>query len=380
MVLSVCFACQPTKKTSLEVEPLLALAKEKAMNMALSLEDTTRFPRSIKEDGSIKVSKPSGWTAGFFPGTLAYLYGDSPDPALKAQVYRWTAGLEPNLSLNWRTHDLGFMLFYSYGRAFEATGDSLFWHKTLTGADSLSKMFNPAVGTTESWPWRKNWSHPTIIDNMLNLELLFWAAKHGGNPEYAEMARTHAETTRKNHIREDFSSWHVIDYDEATGEVRGKYTDQGHADNSTWSRGQAWGIYGFTMAYRETGEKAFLETATQMADYYLSRLPEDGVPYWDFDAPEIPNEPKDASAACVVVSALVELSQLVEKEALGKKYLAKAEFMLESLATNYLYAPEESPFLLKHSTGSKPHKSEIDVPLIYADYFFVEALLRYKAL
>lgn len=355
----------------------LKLAEKKAMYMLSQLSDTTRYPRSFKLEKGITLSKTSGWTSGFFPGILWFLYRHTQKDYWKNEAHRWTAALEKNNYLDWRTHDLGFMMYNSFGKAYQFTQDPSYKQILITAADSLSQMFNPTVGTTESWPWRKNWSHPTIIDNMLNLELLFWAGKNGGDKKLYEIALKHAQTTQKNHIRDDFSTWHVIDYDEATGKVRGKYTDQGLSDNSTWSRGQAWAVYGFTLAYRETKEEEFLNTAIQLTEVFLKNLPEDLVPYWDFDVANV-TEPRDASAACVFVSALLELHQYVKADTLRQNYQDKASEILNSLGKNYLNTSKRFPFLIEHCTGSKPHNSEIDVPLIYADYYFIEALWRWK--
>ncbi|MGV3509260.1 MAG: glucuronyl hydrolase, partial [Sphingobacteriaceae bacterium] len=261
---------------------------------------------------------------------------------------------------------------------------------------------NPTVGSIKSWDKVKSWDgktvweFPVIIDNMLNLELLFFASKETGDPSFKNIAIKHAETTMKNHLRPDFSSYHVINYDTQTGKIKHKETHQGFSDNSTWSRGQAWGIYGFTMTYRETKDKRFLETAKKMADFFLNHpnLPEDKVPYWDFNANQegyvpqwkydrskYPVTPRDASAAAITASALIELAQYLDRSE-AEKYLEAAEDMLTTLSSpKYRAAPKEiGGFILKHSTGGVPSSAEVDVPLTYADYYYVEAMLRYKNL
>jgi hypothetical protein len=236
------------------------------------------------------------------------------------------------------------------------------------------------VGLIRSWDFGA-WKFPVIIDNMMNLELLTWATRETGEPKFKEIAVSHADKTMANHFRVDASSVHVVDYDPATGTVRGRQTHQGYSDSSAWARGQAWGLYGYTMMFRETGNTNYLDQARRIASLIIShpRLPEDRIPYWDFDAPDIPNAPRDASAAAVMASALIELSDQVDTE-FGKQCIALARQQLLSLSSpEYLAKPgANGGFLLKHSTGHKPENSEVDVPLNYADYYFLEALLRYR--
>jgi uncharacterized protein YyaL (SSP411 family) len=249
----------------------------------------------------------------------------------------------------------------------------------LTGAASLASRFNPDYGVIKSWDGWKEYDYPVIIDNMMNLEFLFWAAKASGNKKYYNLSVTHADNTIKNHFRKDFSSYHVVCYGKA-GKVLAQKTHQGAADSSAWARGQGWGLYGYTVMYRETKQKKYLEQAEHIANFILNHpnLPEDKIPYWDFNAPGIPNEERDVSAATVMSSALFELSQYSKKNT--KKYFDAATAMLSSLTTAKYKADigTNGNFILKHSVGSKPHHSEVDVPLVYADYYYLEALLRYK--
>jgi unsaturated chondroitin disaccharide hydrolase len=230
----------------------------------------------------------------------------------------------------------------------------------------------------KSWTWRKNWMHPTIIDNMLNLELLFWAGKNGGKRAFYEHAYQHATTTQREHVRPNHTSYHVINYDTATGKPLVKVTDQGLSDSSTWARGQAWGIYGFAMAHRETKNIKFLMTAKQMADVFMANLPEDNVPYWDFSAKREDATPRDASAAAIAASGLLEISRLSKDPVDELTYRDYAVKLLTALSTQKYLAPDNSPAILQHSTGSLPHNSEIDISIIYADYYYVEALMRLK--
>ncbi|MGN7820416.1 glucuronyl hydrolase [Chitinophaga sp. 22536] len=339
----------------------------------------TVLPRSTNKDGSLMTSNAGWWTSGFYPGTTWFLYEYTKDPAFKTEALKRMALCQKN-EFNTRTHDLGFMMYCPFGNALRITGDTAYKRILLNSARSLSTRFNPTVGCIKSWD-HGTWKFPVIIDNMMNLELLTWATRESGDPQFDKIARTHANTTMKNHFRPDYSSYHVIDYDPATGAVLQKKTHQGLADSSAWSRGQAWGLYGYTMMYRETKDKAYLDQARHIAEYILNHphMPADLIPYWDYDAPDIPNAPRDVSAGAVAASALLELSRYTNKTE-GKRYWNAAEKMLTSLCSPAYLAKEgeNNDFILMHSVGSLPHQSEVDVPLTYADYYFVEALLRYK--
>ena len=316
------------------------------------------------------------WTMGFWPGILWYAYEASGDAALETAARGYTEALDFIARQPAYDHDIGFIMFPSFGNGFRLTGDPAYKEAVLATAERLAALFNPAVGTILSWPREvPNFGgHNTIMDNMLNLETLFWAAENGGDPAWKDIAVTHADTTMRYNFRPDGTSYHVAVFDAETGAYRYSCTHQGYADDSMWARGQAWGIYGYTMVYRFTREPRFLEFAQKIADVYLARLPEDKVPYWDFCDPEIPNASKDASAAAVVASALLELSTYTDG-----KYRADAEAMLRSLYENYR-APEGCDSFLLHSTGHHPAGKEIDYSIVYADYYFIEALLRLKNL
>ncbi len=316
------------------------------------------------------------WTMGFWPGILWYAYEASGEAALETAARGYTEALDFIARQPAYDHDIGFIMFPSFGNGFRLTGDPAYKEAVLATAERLAALFNPAVGTILSWPREvPNFGgHNTIMDNMLNLETLFWAAENGGDPAWKDIAITHADTTMRYNFRPDGTSYHVAVYDAETGAHQYSCTHQGYADDSMWARGQAWGIYGYTMVYRFTREPRFLEFAQKIADVYLARLPEDKVPYWDFCDPEIPNASKDASAAAVVASALLELSTYTDG-----KYRADAEAMLRSLYENYR-APEGCDSFLLHSTGHHPAGKEIDYSIVYADYYFIEALLRLKNL
>ena len=316
------------------------------------------------------------WTMGFWPGILWYAYEASGEPALETAARGYTEALDFIARQPAYDHDIGFIMFPSFGNGFRLTGDPAYKEAVLATAERLAALFNPAVGTILSWPREvPNFGgHNTIMDNMLNLETLLWAAENGGDPAWKDIAITHADTTMRYNFRPDGTSYHVAVYDAETGAHQYSCTHQGYADDSMWARGQAWGIYGYTMVYRFTREPRFLDFAQKIADVYLARLPEDKVPYWDFCDPEIPNASKDASAAAVVASALLELSTYTDG-----KYRADAEAMLRSLYENYR-APEGCDSFLLHSTGHHPAGKEIDYSIVYADYYFIEALLRLKNL
>ncbi|GHV07948.1 glucuronyl hydrolase [Bacteroidia bacterium] len=351
--------------------------------MAVSLIDQpNKLPRTIDADGKLLTTSSGGWVSGFVPGTLWYLYQYSQNPQLLDYTKKYTARIE-NEKNNKGTHDLGFMLYCSFGNGLRITGDSDYQNTLLTGAESLISRYNPKVGCIKSWNSNEKWQFPVIVDNMMNLEFLFWASKASGNPKYRDICLSHAEKTIQNHYRPDYSSYHVVSYDTITGLVEKKNTAQGYADESAWARGQAWGLYGFVVMYRETKDKKYLEQAQHIASFILNHpnLPADKIPYWDFNAPDIPNAKRDASAGAIIASALIELSQYADK-ASKKKYLNVAETQIRTLSSPEYFAEPgtNGHFLLKHSVGSLPGKSEVDVPLTYADYYYIEALLRYKYL
>ncbi|WP_308768364.1 glycoside hydrolase family 88 protein [uncultured Bacteroides sp.] len=397
LILLLLAGCTGTDSKKQFIGENMNYACEQTRYMLESLGDTNgRYPRSTKKGGSLSTTDIYGWTSGFFPGTLWFLYEFTNDSCWKEKAVEWTLPLEPNRT-NTKDHDVGFMMYNSFGKGFALTKNESYRDILVQTANSLMTRYNPNVHSIQSWEGGKShhdtiiWQFPVIIDNMMNLELLFWAARETGDKKYHDVAVTHANTTIKNHLREDFSCYHVVDYDTITGEVRDRATAQGYADNSAWARGQAWGIYGFTMVYRETGDSKYLSVAQKMADFFLHNpsLPEDKVPLWDFNAGQdgytkkwkfdetkIGYIPRDASAAAIAASALFELYQYTK----NPEYYDSAVTMIHSLASEqYRAVPgSNAGFLLMHSTGSLPHGKEIDVPLVYADYYFLEALLRYQ--
>ncbi|PZR29837.1 MAG: glucuronyl hydrolase [Citrobacter freundii] len=334
-------------------------------------------PRTV-EDGKLKLVASGDWTSGFFPGELWYLYESTGDKKWKEKADSFTRLIEKE-KFNGVTHDMGFKIYCSFGNGYRLTKDSYYKDVIIQSAKTLITRFRPTTGVIRSWDHHKEkWQFPVIIDNMMNLELLFAATRLTGDSSFYKIAVTHANTTMKNHFRSDFSSYHVVDYDTLTGKVINKMTHQGYADESAWARGQAWALYGYTMCYRETKDPRYLSQAESVASYLLNNpaMPADAVPYWDFKDPGIPNVPRDASAAAVIASGLYELSGYSKN---NKQYRAFADKIMTSLTKNY-----RSPiggnkgFILIHSTGNKPANSEIDAPINYADYYYLEALLRSK--
>lgn len=348
-------------------------------------------PRTTAKDGiSTRFTSLTDWTSGFFPGTLWYLYELTGEAKWKTSATKYTEAME-HIKYFTGNHDIGFMIFCSYGNALRLTGNQDYKDVIITAAGSLTKRYRKGAGVIQSWNTSKKWLCPVIIDNMMNLELMFEATQMSGDSSFWNIAVSHADNTMKNHYRQDISTWHVVDYDPKTGEVRGVNTHQGYADSSAWSRGQAWGLYGYTMTYRYTKDPKYLAHAEKIAHYVLGHknLPKDMVPYWDYDAPKNPKDgrypnlgsenPRDASAAAITASALYELSTHAPK---GKQYKKAADKIVKSLASPEYLAQigSNGNFILKHSTGSIPHGAEINAPLVYADYYFLEALKRKKDL
>ena len=340
------------------------------------------LPKTYLATKKLETSSSSWWCSGFYSGSLLYLYEYSHDTAMLNEALRRNTLLEKE-QYNKGTHDLGFMMFCSFGNANRLQPSKTYDEILLNSAKSLSTRFNPTVACIQSWNANAKWKFPVIIDNMMNLELLFWATKYSGDSSFYKLAVTHANTTIKNHFRPDYSSYHVVDYDPATGAVRMKQTAQGFADESAWARGQAWGLYGYTVMYRATKDAKYLTQANRIANFILTNpnLPADKIPYWDYNSIDIPATYRDASAAAITASALLELSGYVDA-AKKANYIKTAEQIIRNLSSRvYTAAPgENGGFLLKHCTGHLPGNSEVDVPLTYADYYYIEAMMRYKAM
>lgn len=387
--------CSVTGKKLVNANTTLASEQIKTQLDAVGDPTGKNFPRRTSDQGKLQTSGMNDWTSGFFPGSLWYLYELTGDGFWRDKAEQWTASLEP-VKKNTGTHDIGFMMYCSYGNAERLAPDPSYKDILIESANSLCTRYNDKTKAIKSWNGGRSWGgirweYPVIIDNMMNLELLFYASKVTGDNKYRDIAVTHANTTLKNHLRDDFTTYHVVNYDQNTGEVLQRQTCQGLSDNSTWSRGQAWAVYGYTVMYRETKDPVYLNAAEKTAQWFIDHLPEDMVPYWDFNIGMDGYKPdsgsyaakqdvtsRDASASAVVCSALFELADLANKP----YYRKVAVKMLESLSSQEYFAKpgENGGFLIKHCTGSVPHKAEIDVALVYADYYYLEALVRYNNL
>lgn len=336
--------------------------------------DSMNIPRTV-ELGTLKGTKSKSWTSGFFPGMLWELYSFSKEEKIKQAAIQWQSFVEKEKH-DGGTHDLGFKIYCPFGNAYKITKNEDYKNVFVTAAKTLSTRYNPNVGAIRSWDHHADvWNFPVIVDNMMNLEMMFETTKLTGDSSFYHIANQHAKTTLENHFRPDNSSYHVVSYNPETGEIEQKNTHQGLNHESAWSRGQAWGLYGFTVTYRYTKNPIFLEQAKKIAAFIFTHpnLPDDLIPYWDYDAPNIPNEPRDVSAATIVASGLFELSKYDPPNA--EKYLNWANQILKNLEDEK-YQLDTAPFFLKHSVGSIPGKFEMDAPIIYADYYYVEALLR----
>ena len=364
--------------TSYNVDSALENRYQKLLSYKV---DSLSFPRSYNPNDAIILGVPSkNWTSGFYAGNLWQIYEITGKPEYKALAKKWTAFIEKE-KFNNRTHDMGFKVFNSFGQGLKHEDNQEYKDIIIKSAQTLSTRFNNTVGSIRSWDFNKErWDFPVIIDNMMNLELLFDATRISKDSSFHNLAIQHANTTLKNHFRPNNSTWHVLDYNPDNGTVRMRVTHQGINDDSSWARGQGWAIYGFTMAYRYTKDEKYLNQAKATASFFLNHknLPEDGIPYWDFDAPNIPNEPRDVSAGAIVASALIELYGYTKDETYldySKKFLKNVQ------TTNYILPTNlDVPFILDHSSGDWSKRSEMDEPIVYGDYYFLEALLRLKKL
>lgn len=401
LLLTCCVvSCDNTKKKELafiDENIQFAAAQTKLMLEEVGVPNGKNYPRTMNDKGNLVVTSMYDWTPGFFPGSLWYLYELSGEQYWHDQAQEWTHSLE-KLKHFTGHHDLGFMMYCSYGNARRLSPLAEYDSILITSAASLSSRYSPKTKAIRSWNYRKAWNdtvewfYPVIIDNMMNLELLTQGSKIANDNKYRDVAITHANTTLKNQFRDDATNYHVVNYDPETGEVLNQATCQGYSDNSVWARGQAWAIYGYAMMYREVKDPAYLDAAQKMADWYLANLPEDLVPLWDFNVGQEGYNPeeksyakefmgetlRDASAAAITCSGLFELGELTKNE----KYTEQAIAMLHSLASPQYRAAlgQNANFILLHSVGSIPHINEIDKPLVYADYYFLEALVRYRNL
>ncbi len=387
MILLACFlgtilsaSAQNTKGMKKLIDNNMKLAAKQYLYMA-TLTAPDSMPRSFDATkNKFITSNTRWWTSGFYPGSLWLIYSYTGDTAVKAEAERRLTILEKE-KFSTADHDLGFMIFCSFGNAYKITKNDAYREVCAVASESLIKRYKPAMSSIQSWNSLTSPKAPVIIDNMMNLEMLCWVADEYREPKFKAIAIDHANTTMKNHFRPDYSSYHVVEYDPATGKILEKKTAQGYANESAWARGQAWGLYGYTMMYRCTDDTNYLQQARKIAGFMLNHpnFPKDGVPYWDFNAPIDNNTLRDASAGSIMASALLELSRYTEG-AEKARYIATAEKTLKTLSSKHYLAKykDNGGFLLKHGVGHLPAKSEVDVPLTYGDYYFIEALIRYR--
>ncbi|AGC75460.1 glycosyl hydrolase family 88 [Nonlabens dokdonensis] len=372
-------SCKPQEKevdssSATNIDLLLKARYEKLLRYPI---ESAAFPRSYNPDTKQILQRPSkDWTSGFYAGNLWMLSDVTGESRFRESAQKWTAFIEKE-KYNDGTHDMGFKVYNSFGLGYNRTKNEEYKSILLKSAQTLATRFNPNVQSIRSWDFRRDqWEFPVIIDNMMNLELLFEATRLSGDSTFHKLAVTHANTTLKNHFRKDDSTVHVVVYDTISGEVKDRVTHQGYSDDSAWARGQGWAIYGYTMAYRYTNDKRYLEQAEATANFFINHknMREDGIPYWDFDAPNIPNEPRDVSAAAIVASALVELYGYTKDE----QYINYSKQVLNSLKSEEYILPADLdiPFILAHSSGDWSKRSEMDEPIIYGDYYFLELMLR----
>ena len=353
------------------------------MLQQIGREGKVRIPKTIDKLGRMVYIPIDDWCSGFFPGSLCYLYQLTNDKSWLLQSRRFTEALDSIQYLTWH-HDVGFMIGSSYLNIYRLNPNKAYKKAIIQTAKSLCTRFRKKAGVIQSWNvdrgWqsKRGWTCPVIIDNMMNLELLFEATRLSGDSTYWKVAVSHANKTLENQFRKDGSCYHVVDYDPNNGAVLHRQTAQGYADNSAWARGQAWAVYGYTVCYRYTHDRKYLDQAVKTLNFVMQNpnLPEDLIPYWDFDAPNIPNEPRDVSSAACIASALYEMNNYLPDNG----YTSFADRIIRSLSSPEYRAPlgKNGCFLLMHSVGSIPHNNEIDVPLNYADYYFLEALTRRK--
>ena len=353
------------------------------MLQQIGREGKVRIPKTIDKLGRMVYIPIDDWCSGFFPGSLCYLYQLTNDKSWFVQSKRFTEALDSIQYLTWH-HDVGFMIGSSYLNIYRLSPNKAYKKAIIQTAKSLCTRFRKKAGVIQSWNvdrgWqsKRGWTCPVIIDNMMNLELLFEATRLSGDSTYWKVAVSHANKTLENQFRKDGSCYHVVDYDPNNGAVLHRQTAQGYADNSAWARGQAWAVYGYTVCYRYTHDPKYLDQAVKTLNFVMQNpnLPEDRIPYWDFDAPNIPNEPRDVSSAACIASALYEMNNYLPDNG----YTSLADRIIRSLSSPEYRAPlgKNGCFLLMHSVGSIPHNNEIDVPLNYADYYFLEALTRRK--
>jgi unsaturated chondroitin disaccharide hydrolase len=380
LILSVSCSNEPVSGLSVENREIIEkisnqLSGFPGFSMTAANPGEQVYPRSLDRTGAVRYVGREDWTSGFYPGILWLMYELTGKNRWQTEAVYYTELLESEKT-NASGHDLGFKMMSSFGNGYRLKHNSRYREILIQSARTLITRFNENVGCIRSWDHHTDkWVYPVVIDNLMNLELLFLAWRETGEPVFYNIAVKHAETTMKNHFRNDYSSFHVVGYNPATGQVTARNTWQGYSDESSWARGQAWALYGYTMIYRETRNPVFLSQAEKIANYIINqtKIRKGEIPVWDFDVAGDPNEPYDASSGAIISAALFELGNYSKSKT---DYYQIANQLLETLSSRFFFSDNNTGFLLKHSTGSKPQGSEVDVSLIYADYYYLEALKR----
>ncbi|MFC1541633.1 glycoside hydrolase family 88 protein [Candidatus Latescibacterota bacterium] len=367
---------EPESGVSIPIEETFDFAAEQLEKTVVQIDDSERFPRFINEEGIWETLDSHAWSSGFFAGCLWFMYEHTGDDNWKIYAIKWTDSMERE-QFNKENHNNGFMMFSSFGNGYLLTGDEHYREVLIESARSLASRYSDAVGFIKANDMEQ-WSFPVLIDTMVNIRLLFWAAENGGDPEWGTIAETHTLNTIRDHIRADGSTVQLIDYNPSTGDIITHDTLCGLNKDSAWARGQGQAIYGFAAAYDFTRNPAFLDAARKVADNFIMNLPDDYVPFWDFSDPNIPDTIRDSSAASIAAAGLFELARIVPDNSENKKYNNAAVHILSSLCTNYLADRDSSNGILDHATWKKPEDPQADTSLIWGDYNFFEALMMYK--
>lgn len=345
IVLALTFLCFSVKTYAQNMSELIKenfdYAEKQYKFMMTQNPTPNKMPQSFDEKtGKFDAREIQWWCSGFYPGSLWLIYEQTKSDILRKEAERALEVIKPNEHFT-GNHDLGFMIYCSFGQGYRLTGNEEYKKVIFNASEALSTRYKPEIKSIQSWNKNAYFNAPAIIDNLMNLEMMVWATQNGGDKKYKDISVTHANTTIKNHFRPDFSSFHIVDYDLEKGKVSRKATWQGAANTSAWARGQAWALYGYTMMYRLTKDKKYLKQAEGIASFILNHhdLPEDKIPYWDFDAPLMPKAFRDSSAGAIIASALLELAQYSSKDK-SDRYLADATTMIKSLSSDKYRAKE----------------------------------------
>jgi unsaturated chondroitin disaccharide hydrolase len=377
LVMALAVVPSPTVAAPLSPAQVRAATHRSAGKTVLAYRQTpdTRF--SYLATSTVwSTCDANGWACGYLPGQLWLGYQLTDDSWYKTKAIHRERTIA-HLKTTSGATDIGQRYYYSLARAYDMTGRASYRNKVLAAAKAQAARFSPVVGAVRSRNTTD--TYQVIMDDLMNIQVLYWAARHGGSPAWAQVAHTHALTVARDFIRDDGSTYHMVCYDATSGAVVQRTTSQGYSADSTWARGQAWAIYGLSEAYRDTQDPTLLAAARRVSDYYVSHLPSDTVPYWDFQAPDIPDAPRDSSAAAVAASGLIQLSTLETDTARAQAYRSAAQDTLAAL-TSASYASTGTAMILDHGVLNYWTSSTRDCSLSFGDYFYFEALMRLRLL